>query len=176
MKKIKFNDVIKEEVVQETKRISLRRNNDEDDDDDFNLSNDIQQSLSKQLSLNLDNLLEDMLVPDLTTVKDKGKSFDGVKLLSVSDKCIKVKSAKALQKEQTENVLRRKKRHMADLELDPDQYEKCKLVAVSYQDIVEKKDVQFWSNQTKAKVLKYKKDDKGDLVLQEDPFVSINYK
>ncbi|CAH0551365.1 unnamed protein product [Brassicogethes aeneus] len=130
---------------------SLRKSKDEDEQ--FNLFH-VTPEFRNYVAKHLSKLLEENLKKKLISVSDKcekkKKRKGGVKLLRNSEVFIKI------SKNKDEAIERKRKDILPCVSQDVSENE-LKIIAVSGDDILERKGVESWCKRTKKKPFKYKK-------------------
>lgn len=141
---------------------SLRQNViKEDYDDRLEISHEARMYISKKLSEVLDIKLKKIISYDNQIQDDDANDDESnmkqniksrVKLFNNSKHYIKLKKPE-------ETVQKRRK-----IEDAIDNEDNCKMVAISGEDVMSRRDVKHWSTRTKAKVFAYKMDTNGKLI------------
>lgn len=128
--------------------------NEEDSCNTLKVTPQFQKHIAKRLTKLLDKKLHDLISnkPTQNEMQETKKLKSCVKLFTNSTHYIKL--------EKPHKVAR--KRKLEDVSSDNE--EKCKSVAVSGKDILNQIDTKHWSKRSKAKIYKYKKNNKGELV------------
>lgn len=150
--------------------------NKQDENDRFNLlqvTPAFQKYVAKQLSAILEKKLSKNLIECPNNVFKQAKNKSRVKLFKNSASYLKV--SKTYESQQIACSAKRKqikKRKIVNEyeSSSEDEENKLKTAAVSPEDILNKKDVQFWSKRSKASVFRYKKTTTGQLILIEPQF------
>ncbi|CAG9770079.1 unnamed protein product [Ceutorhynchus assimilis] len=151
-------------------RPSLRKQ--QDDDEQFNLfrvTPEFQNYVAKHLSKTLEEELQKVLksVKD-TCLKKKARKSGGIKLLSNSEKFLRIDKSSSVNNRSLESAQLVRKKILKKVE-DIDEAE-LKRVVVEPADILSKKDTKCWSTRSKAPIFNYKKNSEGSLVLIEPSF------
>lgn len=158
--------------VKQEKPKSLRYQNEEDDQfNNLNVTPEFQNFVAKRLSKFLEEQLTSRMHNSPYVKKKKRKRFKtGVRLFRNSKDYLDVTEVENEINVQLSNVTKPTiTKRNCDPDLNNESNKICE-AAVSPEDILSKKEVQHWSNRSKAPVFRYKKTSSGELQYIEPEF------